>query len=874
MSKVKGASSVAVPSASHLLWVKRYVLFIIRKFVFIMEFIVIDTEGSDTLREIAIINQDGKLIYEAFLKTRGSKTNKLNHKLLIEIIKDLQNILPNKTIICHNAQHDRTILLNSFRKCRQKFPLVTFICNLELAQQKYPKLNSYQLGNLSRKFFLKVDNLYFKKVQAHSARYDAQFTLQLYLYLISDSQTDKKASMVVKQTVKNPFSSSRVDDPYQNHLDFEHIYKSQFYHLKSLVEEIKQDRENHQSRGALILGEAGSGKTHLMMRLAKATLKTNRLLYVRQPNNANSVMHHIYSRILESFAQKVDIEDTQRTQLDLLLAHVFTNILKFIQQEDKTQKLEQIIQQLQNDSLILYERLGAENSQKNRDNWKYIETKITQWWENNYSASGYAPNILKGVIKYCSYKDPKTKDKVRRWLTGNELDSQICEEIGLNNWQEDNLSKEDFALEGIRLFGQLSTLDEPLIIIFDQLEYLIHKPEILTSFGNALREIITHIPNSLIVVNLFPDRWQSFQGYFDDSTIERLSINQLILQTPSADELRKMLALKCEKVGTTLEELFKPEDLPIILRQSSIRKVINKASDYYYYRVLNLPLPQELPFKNNASVEERLVNLENALRQIAHICQPLLTDNYEKQLNTETNNKINQNNELEKEKKEEIIFEFDTKETTITNEEKIKLNDNISLKEKIVLNYLEENEQLIAEQYHNPYIITDDDEYGKLVTIMDAFKTYDSSIELDHLALGKRVIPQHLLITKNKVKLAIGFLNIGSSAFTNRIKNFNELVISYPNIKFYLLRDEKEGIVTGKKGIEEIEKLNYTNNGQFLIVDKEARVIFELIYKMIVAINQNDLEVSVADAIKIVLNTYANYWLIREIFAIAFLNES
>lgn len=297
--------------------------------------------------------------------------------------------------------------------------------------------------------------------------------------------------MVKTPSVKNPFSSSRVDDPYQNHLDFEHIYKSPFYHLKSLVEEIKQDKENQQSRGALILGEAGSGKTHLMMRLAKATLKTNQLLYVCQPNNPNSVMHHIYSRILESFAQKVDIEGTQRTQLDLLLAHVFTNILTLIQQEDKTQKLEQIIKLLQNDSLILYERLGGENTQKNRDNWKYIETKITQWWENKYSASGYAPNILKGIIKYCSYRDPKTKDKVRRWLTGNELDSQICEEIGLNNWQEDNLSKEDFALEGIRLFGQLSTLDEPLIIIFDQLEYLIHKPDILTSFGNALREIIT-----------------------------------------------------------------------------------------------------------------------------------------------------------------------------------------------------------------------------------------------------------------------------------------------------------------------------------------------------------------------------------------------
>lgn len=835
-----------------------------------MNFIVIDTEGSDTLGEIAIINQDGKLIYEAFVRTKGSTTKRLNHKPLTEIVRDLQNILPNQTIICHNAQHDRTILHKSFRRCRQKLPQAQFICTLELAQEKHPNLDSYQLGNLSRRFFLQVDNLYFRKVQAHRARYDAQFTLQLYLYLTSHSRIEDKPAMTVEKivttpSVKNPFSSSRVDDPYQNHLDFEHIYKSQFYHLTSLVEEIRQDRENKQSRGALILGEAGSGKTHLMMRLAKATLKTNRLLYVRQPNNPNSVMHHIYSRILESFAQKVDIEGSQRTQLDLLLAHVFVNILKTIQQEYQSQKLGQIIKLLQNDSLSLYERLGGENTQRNRDNWKYIETKITQWWENKYSASGYAPNILQGIIKYCSYRDPKTKDKVRRWLTGNELDSQICEEIGLNNWQEDNLSREDFALEGIRLFGQLSTLDEPLIIIFDQLEYLIHKPDILTSFGNALREIITHVPNSLIVVNLFPDRWQSFQGYFDDSTIDRLSINQIILQTPSTDELRRMLAMKCEKVGTTLEELFQPEDLEVILRQTSIRKVINKASDYYHYRILGIPLPEELSSKNNASVEERLVSLENALQQIAHICKPLLTDNNEPSLIRESENNLNNKNELNEDKQEEIIFDFETEETiTInTNNEQIRVNNTILLTEK----YLEKNEGLIAEKYEYPYITTDDDEYGKLVTILEAFKSYDSSISIDHLTLGKRVLPEHLLITRNQIKLAVGFLNVGGSTFTNRIKNFNELVISYPDIKFYLLRDEKEGSIRGKRGIEEIDKLNYTKNGKFLVINKEAKVIFELIYQMIVAINQNDLDFSLNDAIKVVLNKYANYWLIREIFS-------
>lgn len=278
------------------------------------------------------------------------------------------------------------------------------------------------------------------------------------------------------------------------------------------------------------------------MRLAKTTLKTNRLLYVRQPNNPESVIHHIYARILESFAQKVSLENSERTQLDLLLARSFTHILKLIQTEsqDQTKKLSDTIKALDNDNLSLYERLGKEGSQTHGNNWKYIENKITQWWKNKYSAGGYSPNILQGIIKFCSYKDNPSgginyKDQVRQWLAGIELDSEIAEKIDLKNWQED-LSREDLALEAISLFGQLSTLDEPLIIIFDQLESLIQNPSLLISFGSAVREILTHVPNSLVIVNLFPDRWEKFQQYFDASVIDRLSQHHVTLSRPDNSE--------------------------------------------------------------------------------------------------------------------------------------------------------------------------------------------------------------------------------------------------------------------------------------------------------------------------------------------------
>ncbi len=801
--------------------------------------LILDTEGSHTLTEIAIVNDQEKLIYEAFIYQNNKKNPKLKSKPLDEIIKDLSKLLANQIVVCHNAQHDAKILRNSFQKCHQPFPPIKFVCTIKLAQQKYFRLPSYSLENLAHKLFLKVNHRLFERQKAHSAYYDAQFTLKLYQNLISKTAHSNNKPMVINTSITNPFSTNRVDNPFQKHLDFPITYQKQFKHLQLLIEEIKSDTSiEKQSKAAVVLAEAGNGKTHLMMRLTEATLKTNRVLYVRQPNNAESVMHHIYSRILESFAQKIEPTDSQTTQLDLLLARTFTRILKLIQVKEQTEKLSGIIKALENDNLILYKRLGKQGSPKHTDNWKYIESKVIKWWESNYSTGGYSPYILQGILKFCRYKDDVTrginyKDKVRRWLAGIVSDDPIIKEIGLNNWQEDNLSKEDFALEAIRLFAQLSTLDEPLIIVFDQLESLINRPAILESFGNAVREIITVVPNSLIIVNLFPDRWQHFRNYWDNSVTDRLSLNQITLQTPSIEELTQILQLKCQQKGCDLNQLFTDDDLKVILSQSSIRKVINKASDYYRYRVCEIALPQEYKPKNTLDIEQRVGKLENALQQIINICTPLVEN-------------ITQDNSFPEEK-QTVSPQIDDAYTNIIDD------------------YLQVNQKQLDKNYHNPHIITDDDDYGKLVTIIEGFEIDNSSIEKDQLALGKKILPPHLLITKNDLEFVVGFLNIGGSAFTSRIKNFNQLALSYPKTKFYLLRDDREGEVSGKVGRQEIKKLNYLDNGNFIISDRDERVLFELLYQMIVDINQADLEVNTDEAISIFSQKYNDYWLVENL---------
>ena len=61
------------------------------------------------------------------------------------------------------------------------------------------------------------------------------------------------------------------------------------------------------------------------MRLANEVLRNNRLLFVRQPTQASSVLFHVYSRTLESLVEPVG--DSNNSQLDLLLIRALRRIM-------------------------------------------------------------------------------------------------------------------------------------------------------------------------------------------------------------------------------------------------------------------------------------------------------------------------------------------------------------------------------------------------------------------------------------------------------------------------------------------------------------------------------------------------------------------
>jgi len=179
----------------------------------------------------------------------------------------------------------------------------------------------------------------------------------------------------------------------------------------------------------------------------------------------------------------------------------------------------------------------------------------------------------------------------------------------------------------------------------------------------------------------------------------------------------------------------------------------------------------------------------------------------------------------------------------------------------IVAEYLHQKQEELERDYDaRPHIITDSDDLGKLSEIVQAFQLLQR-IDIEQMALGKKVLPEHLQLTIGNYTFVIGFLSVSGSSFTHRIRNFNQLVSSYPKTKFHLIRDAREPQIRGNVGKDEIEKFNHVPNGNFVIMDKADRIHFELAYNLIVDIRERDIDADMATALRVLATKLGSYWL-------------
>ncbi|MDY0361522.1 MAG: hypothetical protein RBR08_08725 [Desulforegulaceae bacterium] len=607
----------------------------------------------------------------------------------------------------------------------------------------------------------------------------------------------------------NPFLISRVDNPFQTHPDIKTIHENEFKVLCLAISEIKND-PNSQSRAITITGAPGCGKTHLAMRLANEILLSNRLLFIRQPNNKDSVYLHIYTRILESMVERVP--KTPYSQLAYLLGKSFSAIIinQIKNKENLSQKDKNILEILQADPMNIYKKIGGEGTETRRKNWKYIENITLQWWESKYGLGGHSKDILKGFIKYCSYTDPKRKHLIYRWLNFLDISEQEALFAGLLPHKENDMH-EEFALDAMIVISRLSLADEPLVIIFDQLEGLKYNEELLFKFFESVKELFTHLPNSLFIFNLFSDRWEKWQKILDPSITDRLSQSVIHLKAPDLNKKIQILELRAQESGFSLDNFFTEDELRVITNNYSIRSMLVSASNHFRHKTGSLPLTDTYE-----SFEEKI---ENQIKELKQEISQL---------------------------KKYLNISVPTFREVIESE--------------TIDFFIEEKRQEFLKEKAEKRLCSETDDAGKILVIINLFKGKIIT-GTGRLRAGTKKLPEHVLIKGTKNDITAGFLHMSGNSLTGRLKNLYSLCVNNPLTDFYIYRDFSSLPVKSKIAKQTLIKLKELNNFKFKIISEKERLEFEIIYQLIIAIQNKDIDGDPLLALKITRKKFPSLFL-------------
>ncbi len=287
-----------------------------------------------------------------------------------------------------------------------------------------------------------------------------------------------KLAQVLKQA-DNPFDSDKVLRARDSVADVSDIHLKEFEKLNA---ELKRVKSSGKSRGILVTGVAGSGKSHLIARLYRDRPKEVLFFQVQALPGGTAWLKHILQCIVSELEQPISSEE-ETPQLNMLIRHFIDGVRHELGQSDQ--------------SRYNFDTLNRSLEARQRQIQKTIPDPSVK-------------DVLTVLVNMWKWQAPFTKkspqvmhktDLAVQWLKAAMIDEDELVKIGVR----DNLGAEEDAgqsayLNVLRLFGHLTAGQAPIILYFDQLDTM--ETETINSLGDQLLHLIgsdAAAPNYLVV---------------------------------------------------------------------------------------------------------------------------------------------------------------------------------------------------------------------------------------------------------------------------------------------------------------------------------------------------------------------------------------
>ncbi|RUL84647.1 AAA family ATPase [Tautonia sociabilis] len=587
-----------------------------------------------------------------------------------------------------------------------------------------------------------------------------------------------------------PAFLDRVNTPWDQAPDLEEYNQNAYKRILRALQRLARPGEASSTQGILVLGEAGTGKTHLLMRVARNLSRTNHILFVRKPNNEDAVAQHVWAEMIRSLSQPLALATPQQTQLDDLLAHVFSAVLipSFEQDieagKDADQK-RRWATLLRDDPYNLFRMLGE--GEQRQKNMRTIRNRTLSYLQvNNPDVDQRIAHVL---ITYCFVSRADRKRVLLRWLSGQDIDEAEAKDLGLDpTWVKiDETSadvstqqqREEQALRAIQSIGILSTYYQPLILAFDQLEGLRDQHRLSQRWGDTVREIFTMTPNLLVVTCIFPSLWESwFSQVLDSSVTERISQQSVTLETFGPRHGLKLLAAHLEpsfikhRLPTNIYPFTEDAVSSLCGRAKSPRSFIQGARAMF-----------------EAWLDGDEEGLESAPPGIAAIV---------------------------------------TQEAVDT----------------LIGSTIEQAERRHLDSYDREIPI-EQDLFGRIRNIVETLLAHSGErAAYDRATCGTKVMPPNLLVRRpgSAEDLCLCINNAEGNSFTARMRNLAEVMRSKTGPKTVILLRDRRCKAAGSKGQEYVETIQEMG-GIYLPAGGDELSLLNAIYDALVDIEQHDLSI-------------------------------
>lgn len=335
----------------------------------------------------------------------------------------------------------------------------------------------------------------------------------------------------------NPFASSSVGDPWDSHYPHVSSINEQAFDGLCRLMAQKADAPALNCAG-LILGEVGSGKTHLLGRILSHAMEVQppfAFAYIQPIEDPEQAYRYLLREVIVNMCRPAHAAP-YATQLDALLAAICTEVIYHHSRPQGKDKL----QTLQRDGLNVLTYLRP------------AVLAYAQKWAIDLLCSAYPEMSARFLQVLFQFHRPEQRAAAMHWLKGDVLDTVEAERLGVpERFQVSLPHLEQEAREMLASLGLvLARYRQPLILCFDRLENLETEAQV-QAFGKMLEFLVDTAKGMLPIACVRGQQWQErLKQILNQHVTSRLETNRFALRGCTAEQA---LALVRSRLASVLE---------------------------------------------------------------------------------------------------------------------------------------------------------------------------------------------------------------------------------------------------------------------------------------------------------------------------------